>query len=285
MIDHSLGGVRSKQILSVLREHGPLPTAVISQILYPPMHLRRCREALLNLRRKRLVRRLYSNFPAGSAGLYALCTTERELRQVAKILDVSPDELTVCHVPGGELQHGAQCALWAEHLKKLFPSAFVVRDWEISRFHEIAETMVSRGENRDLLPDIVFSIRASHAASPVLIAVEIERTRKSSARLMKKVNSLVYDTQFDGVLYVCGDFSIGEALREAFAHGNFARSRRIGRYASDFILFTSFDALAGKLGPRYVNALLQRRDLEAWIAEMQRKPVRNRAHEDFSQPA
>jgi DNA-binding Lrp family transcriptional regulator len=278
-------GVRSKQVLAALREHGPLSLGVLAQVLYPPMKTRRCQEVVQNLRRMGLVRRFHSYLPECSGGYYALRKTKPELRVVAEALGAKSNDFEVCFVRGAEIKHGEQCALWAEYLKMQYPQAKVVRDWELRKHPGLAEMFAGDREERDLLPDVVLSFDRWGAQEPVLIAVEVERTRKESRRLVAKVRSLAMHTQLDGVVYVCADFEIGEALRLAFSSAELARSRRIGAYASDFILFSTFDALAGKVGPRCVNAALEVRSIDTWIDAMRAVPVRERSSQIFELPA
>jgi DNA-binding Lrp family transcriptional regulator len=285
MTNVSLTGVRSKQILSILREHGPLSLPVLAQSLEPPMARRKCREVIKNLKEKGLVRRFNSYLPQNAGNFYSLAMTKNERRRIAELLKENPESFDVCFVRGAELRHGEQCALWAEYLKSLYPEARVVRDWELHKHEEVKDSFVAYNEDRDLLPDIVISFCRKLDQEPLLIAVEVERTRKGTSRLVKKVKSLVMQTQLDGVIYVCADFEIGEALRLAFATSEITKSRRIGAYASDFILFSTFDALAGRLGPRYVNATLQVRSLEEWVRTMRETTVRMRSSALFEKPA
>jgi hypothetical protein len=278
-------GVRSKQVLAALREHGPLSLGVLAQILYPPMKTRRCQEVVQNLRSMGLVRRFNSYLPECSGGFYALRKTRPELRKVAEALGENFDEFEVCFIRGAEIKHGEQCALWAEYLKKQYPQAKVVRDWELGKHPELREAFTGDVDERDLLPDVVLSFKKGRVEEPLLIAIEVERTRKESRRLLSKVRSLAMQTQLDGVVYVCADFEIGEALRLAFSSAELARSRRIGAYAPDFILFSTFDALSAKIGPRCVNARLEMRTLEAWIDKMKTVPVRERSSLIFESPA
>lgn len=278
-------GVRSKQILSLLREHGPLSLKVIAQAIEPPMVVRRCQEVMQSLQEKGLVRKFNSYLPDRTGNFYTLRRTTPELKIVAEALGYEPQDFSVCYVRGAEVKHGEQCALWAEFFKKSYPEALVVRDWELHKHPELKTAFTGEEENRDLLPDVVILFKAEAAYEPLLIAVEIERTLKESRRLVQKVRSLAMDTGLDGVIYVCGDFEIGEAVRDAMKSAEIRKSRRIGAYAADFILFSSLDALAGKLGPRCVNAMLDARKIEDWVDVMRASRVRGRTSVMFELPA
>jgi len=160
-----------------------------------------------------------------------------------------------------------------------------VRDWEIAQHSDLRDSFVSLERERDLLPDILVSFSKSSSSERVLIAIEVERTLKKSERLLRKVKSLVMQTQLDGVIYVCADFDIGEALRNAIARASLTRSRRVGAYAEDFMLFSTFDALAGKLGPRFVNSNLEVRAIGEWIDLLRSVPVRKRSSSMLLAPA
>lgn len=278
-------GVRSKQVLAVVREHGPLSIRVIAQVLDPPMSVRKCQEAIQRLRQRQLIRRFAGYLPEKSGDYYALNGTKQEVREIAAALDMNPETFEACFVRGAEIKHGEQCALWAEYFRKEYPMAKVVRDWEISKHLELKDAFASLERERDLLPDILVCFPKTSTSERVLIAIEIERTLKKRNRLLAKIKSLAMQTELDGVIYVCGGFEIGEALRSAFSKASLSKSRRVGSYAPDFLLFSTFDALAGKIGPRFVNTNLEVRSIGNWIDLLRFIPVRRRSSEMLLGPA
>ena len=80
--------------------------------------------------------REFSNF-AGKGVFYNLCQQEDVLKEIAEFTGLGVDELKQPHFRHRELLHSECCALWAHVLKKMFPEAHVVRDFDFVGLDQI----------------------------------------------------------------------------------------------------------------------------------------------------
>lgn len=155
----NLSGLRGRQILSAIREHGPLSIEAITSFLEPPTNRRRVAQAMKLLSEKGAVRKYNGSLPDNAGHHYALNLTRGGREVISKILGMSTESLTYAAVPGTEFKHGEQCAILAERFRKRFPEARIVRDWELNtclgpfRTRSEAESPKGRGEDHRALSD------------------------------------------------------------------------------------------------------------------------------------
>ncbi|RYZ91766.1 MAG: hypothetical protein EOP06_06190, partial [Proteobacteria bacterium] len=145
-------------------------------------------------------------------GHYYISENKLIRKKVAAFLGIDAADFRVCSVQDAELPHAEECALWAAKLRGMFPDGRVVRDWELQRDANLSQHILPDWGNRDCMPDLVLSIDREGDAQPILLAVEIERSRKAFPRLRKKLHSLAWGATYDGVLYVCENQSIRNAV-------------------------------------------------------------------------
>jgi len=109
-------GNRSKQVLQLLFENGPLLSSTIRTVIEPAMPQRKIPTVIHRLRRLGLVRNRHSSV-SHDAGRYIELSTAKEGRKtLCKVLNVSEESLK--SVPGNTeaLEHWQECAVWAKRL-------------------------------------------------------------------------------------------------------------------------------------------------------------------------
>jgi hypothetical protein len=274
-MEGNLTGIRGKQVVGLLREHGPLSGRVIESLLDPPIAKRKCQEVLQRLKSAGLIERLEGHFPDTAGSYYALPRSRGDKKRLASFLGVEAEDFQVCFVRDAELRHGSQCAIWAEYFKKIYPESKVVRDWEMTKYPEIVGRLAGL-HDEFIYPDIFLLFKGGGSAQRIVVAIEVERTLKTIERLKVKTKAMVYQTSFDGVLYVCSDYRIAEAVRSAFLSQEVQRSQRIGGYVDDFILYTNYEALSGPIGSYCVNSRLVTREIHEWLSYLRLIPMRDR---------
>jgi hypothetical protein len=185
--------------------------------------------------------------------------------QVSEILKVPLEQLEQPQFRHAELLHSEECAAWCELLRELFPEASIRRDYQFAACAEAQGLLLSRGEERDLLPDLLLTAPAGKGSGRVALAIEIERTVKAGKRLLRKLRKYTEQTRIDGLIYVCGSDSLHRKLLDVYRSNVAGRARRISHYAENFFLFADGSADRNLGEPRMLNAAGKPISLSAWI--------------------
>lgn len=230
-------GSRRRQVLAALYEHGPLSLRTLERILKPKMAIRRLQETTKRLRDKGLIVRQFEDSSKNSEFYYQLGDSPAAKGKIAEWLKLEQVDLQHLVVRGKEVRHTEQCAIWAEFLKMIYPEAKVARDLKLRRELKSQDGYTPDRFDLDLVPDILLEFPSSHGSEKLLVAVEIERTQKSRARLMAKLRKLATRTQFDGVLFVSESEQVLANVKRVYRDSEMRKSKRIGHYSQAFCLF------------------------------------------------
>ena len=139
-------------------------------------------------------------------------------------------------------------------------------------------------ENGGLLPDFVLKFKRQKDLEPVLVGVEVERSLKKFGRLLHKMRTLVMQTQLGGVVYLCDHSGIGEAVRRAIRQSGMSKSRRIGRYFNNYLVFASMSELLVCEDIGVANLALDKSTLKNWLYTLRAIPAHEREDFCFREP-
>lgn len=231
-----VAGSRRKQILRALNDNGPLSVDTLAQVLRPPMSLRSIQAATKRLRDKGLIVPHFESVHYGT-NFYRIPHDPKIRERISRWLKIPADLLTQPKYFSRELLHTTQATLWAVRMRDLFPDGEVVRDLQILRSRTYSEMIGFKGEVAELVPDVLLNFKNKAGIGRTTIAVEIEKSRKSAFRLNKKLRKLTAKSRLDGVIYVCENGGVSDAIKAVLEKQELLRSRRIGHYASAFLMF------------------------------------------------
>jgi hypothetical protein len=254
---------RQPQVLRLLAEHGPLSAQGIRACLSPPPSPRALRFVLQRLYRHRLLARRYDRVSRHVFHQLAQNPLARNL--VAASISLPSEELVQPHFRHAELLHSEDCAIWCELLRLILPNVRVQRDYQFSACVEAQEILLSRGEERDLAPDILLVAPTPNGTDRIYIAVEIERSAKGEKRLIRKLRKYAEQTRLDGLIYICGSASIQRKLLAVYKSKVADRALRISHYADDFFLFADGRADIRSGEPLMLNAAGKNVPLRSWM--------------------
>lgn len=256
---------RGKEILSLLRNHGQLSAQLLVKMLEPRMSGRKLERALNRLLAKGLIerRRVRHGYT-----YYFLSQAPVIRTACAELLGCKPDDLIQPLLKRKDWYHQELCEYWIFLLKRLFPDAEVVRDREISS-HETASNIFFGTDNGfDLFPDFLLIFPALGNEDPVEIAVEIERTRKSNQRLVRKLKAYGAETRVSGLLYVCDSGRLADTIRLLYESKVEKSAIRCRPYGEFYFLFSdAIDAVDNPLD-RIFDARGRPVSLKDWIIPM-----------------
>lgn len=276
MDDRILPGARRVQILQVLHEHGPLPLRTLGRLIQPTMSERRLQDAVKRLYKKGWVIRKYSSAPNNSGHYYQNSQRKDSRRLIAKLLNLNSDLLIQPHFRGQELQHSEVCAVWSDWFRRKFHSAVVIRDFQFDQNPLVQKLLMTEQQTWELKPDFVVLLPASDGKVAVSVAVEIERTRKTKKRLVRKLGKLASGTLFDGVIYLCDKDALSDNLEHVYSSKVRASAMRIKHYGANYFLFGRTCSSVKTNDLELTNADGQGIKLKDWISFLSSQPLRMR---------
>ncbi len=260
--------IRGEQVIRLLTIHGALSFGALRQILTPPITEKRLRDVLARLVKSGMIRRRLIHQDGGSASYYDIAEPHRS-------------DLGLPTVHSFLLTHNDLCVLAVELLRKSFPEANYVREHDIPRTKEYRNVMKYENGTRDALPDMLMVIRPHANEGATYIAIEIERSTKSTKRLLKKFSKYGARTLLDGIIYLSEDLRVLSALTSRYQAGGAGRALRVRHYKDHFFLVAGCPTkrLFEVSNPR--NSLDRPVSLISWIHTLATTPMAKRRDAAF----
>lgn len=265
MNDLIKSGVRSKQILQLLYQNGPLSISSIGKLISPAMSNRRIQDSIKRLMKKELIISRDDSLPKNAAHHYQIGQSQKARGEISSILDIPADALFQHHFRSQDMKHSEFCALWANKLSKLIPSANIVREHEFFSNELAKKTLDGMLNDRELRPDLLLLIPKASGKGFAKIAVEVERNPKKHERLRFKLKNFASLSLFDGVLYVCSNDYIVEALRKVYHTNVLPKVSRISEYGNHFLTFSGIDQWCVQSEPKTFTSELRNISFRKWI--------------------
>lgn len=273
--------VRGKQIIHLLKTHGPLPYRTLKRMIEPAMTKDKLLKALKRLQKKNYVERRFENVFSGRGVFYNLCQQEETLKEMAEFMSVEVDELKQPHFRHRELLHSECCALWVHVLMKMFPEANIVRDFDFQNSKSAEKVMLTSAQELDLHPDLLLIFPESKSQNEIAIAVEIERTPKTVRRLRQKLKKYANGTHVDGVIYLCDTQHITNSIFKVYSEKPLQDSKRVGHYSDNFLLFGDSLSIHTERFLELFNSRFKAVFLPNWITYLRDTRLNSRRDSNF----
>ncbi len=276
---------RAKQILQLLKIHGPLSCKSLMQMIEPTIANRKLREALQRLRKRKLIEKRFERIFGGRGVFYNLAQSDESLTELSNYLGITVYELKQPHFSHRVLIHSEYCALWTHVLSKMFPEAQIVRDFEFQNSSDAEKIMLASARELDLHPDLLLVFPKTDAQEEVAIAVEIERTPKTVKRLKHKLKKYANGTHVDGVIYLCDTEQIKNSIARVYESKSLQQSKRIGHYSENFLLFGNALSIHTEPFAEMFNSRFKTVFLPAWVSYLQETRFNSRRDSTAPAPA
>ncbi len=261
----STRGTRGPAILNLLWQHGPLTHEALLYMLEPPIKKRRLQMATERLMRNGLIHKRYSSLHKNMGQVIELNQTQVARVVLADKLRTSPEQLILDHFRSQELLHSIECAIWTEFLKRLLPEAEVVRDFQYGKLKWIESVLRLKAEEADAIPDILVRHPSKYSKGSTYIAVEIERSRKTDDRLIRKLRRITHPSRVDGILYVCENNFVESAVRRIYLNEALPRARFIRHYGNHYLVFARVNPERELKDVGVFNAEQNHLSLKNWV--------------------
>ena len=276
---------RGLQILKLLKLHGPLSFRGLKFMIEPPIKDRRLHESLGKLLKNGFIRRRQERVFRGTGIFYQLTQEVKTREKVASVLMCLPDTLLQPFFRSRELIHTEACAFLVYRLRKLFPDAVLVRDFEFYHNAFVHEILLTDRNDYELLPDVLMTFPGNEGLPQVSVAFEIERSRKAEKRVVAKLHKYANETALDGVVYLCESEDISEPVRQVFQSKTNPKSLRINHYGEYFFLFSNEPDKLFLGQTKMFNLTMVHISLEGWVTHLRSAALVNRRNKNFQVPA
>ncbi len=248
----------AEAILSALKELGPSTIELLSLVTEIPK--KDLRQAFGLLKKRGLVDML-----VGGERLffYQLNQSLRAREEAARMIGCGSSELSRPLLRRQDRYHDQWCEFWSWHLRRAFPKVEIVREFQINSTEIAANVLQLKQVDYELMPDFLMFLPSENGGR-VTIAFEIERTRKSEKRLLRKFKRYMEETRVDGLVYVCDSGRLSETIRTLYETKLLDHSMRVRHYAENFFLFS--DSLTGGTRPleSFFNSNAQPTSITSW---------------------
>jgi predicted transcriptional regulator len=269
---------RSGEILKLVADHGPVTIDMLSRMTEPPMPKKNLRYSLALLRRKALIEQLSVD---PQMLYYQISQAKPNREAVAAITENNIESLAKPLFRRQEWFHNQWCEYWALSIKRLFPEAQIIREHSIAG-HELAKCILqTTATDFELLPDFLLVLPKTSATEAVHIAFEIERTRKSNARIIRKLKKYLNGTLIDGLVYICDTGRLSETIRELYETKLVANAHRVKHYGDHFFMFSDSLDGGGKQLNRFFNAKAEPVLFDQWCMQLRKTKRTLRRDKNF----
>jgi hypothetical protein len=252
---------RGKEILWLIKESGPLTIDLLFRMLTPSMAKQNIRKALQVLRDKNLIEVVQSTT---QITFYMIAQGPASRMKSADILKCHPDEIKQPLLRKQDWFHNQWCEYWILNMKRYFPDSKIVREGEINSDQIAMNVLGLKNQDFDLRPDFLLMIPKTETTEAVHLAFEIERTRKSEQRLIRKFKKYMGETGIDGLIYICDSGRLSETIRLLYQTKLVDRSQRQKRFGENFFVFSDSLDGGGPMLSRLFNACGKPTTFEKW---------------------
>lgn len=231
---------KGKDVFKAVQQSGPLTIDVLFRIMKPQMSKRNLRKCLQLLAKKGFI----ESFHYSSQGTYYIVSQGLQDRlKAAEFSNQQPHVLKQPLIRKQDLFHNQWCEYWIVTIKRLFPEAIITREIEIGNDSFAKNVLNLAYADYDLRPDFLLTIPKTETTHTVCVAFEIERTRKSDERILRKLGKYMDRTQLDGLIYICDSGRLSETIRLLYQNKLLPDSEKQKRFGENFFLFS--DSLDG----------------------------------------
>jgi hypothetical protein len=272
---------RAKQILSLLKIHGPLPSSALQLLLEPTIKPRKLRAAILRLVNRQLIELRKVKFTGEVLRYYQIDQSKKSLESAAKLLQCNESDLNISYFRYRDFLHNDGLSLLSMKLQKLFPDAEIIRDFALEKSEEALRILQYDETQDDLKPDLLLRLKNGNVNDDVWIAFELEKTRKDDRRLIRKLRKYAAKSHVDGVVYFCDKKIIQGAITTNYNNYVSSWARRISSYKNNFILLGDSDSIAQESIANLLRLDQKPVSLQSWISTLCVTQKNKRRDQDF----
>ena len=251
-----------KEILFLIADYNPISIDILERLIEPKVSKKRIRKSLWRLRRNGLIEMLPTG---GQSFLYQLNQSQRSRQTAQRKMKLNKSVSNQPLLRRQDWFHNQWSFVWESLIKRSFPECSIIRENSLGSDEAARGVLLIDQRDHDVLPDFLMTLPATDKFEQVAIAFEIERTRKSEKRLLRKFSKYLNQTRIDGVIYICDSGRLSETIRIIYREKLISKSLRVNHYGENFLLLS--DSLSGgaETPTRLFNSIGEYTDLANWI--------------------
>jgi hypothetical protein len=225
---------RGKEVLKYVTDHTLVSKQVIKPVLKPKMSNAGLKKTMGLLVKKGIL----DTRKAHGKTFYEIGQDIETRTKAARLLGCHPDDLKKPKIRTQDLLHHEICEFWIWTIRHHFHEAIIIRDYEMDNSEVAKDILLNLGDSQEVYPDFLVIFPRTDLYARNAIAFEIERTRKSDDRILRKLKKYAVGTCIDGLVYICDSARLSETIRQLWEKSQHDSWRRIGHYSDFFFLFS-----------------------------------------------
>jgi hypothetical protein len=259
---------RSKSILRLLTTHQALSFSALKHLMKPEPTGKQLQEALSVLKKRKVVERMHFGYFA-SASYY-------------RIAEPFASTLGIRQIHWSNLIHNDACALTTELLRAQFPDAQFIPESRVSKCEQLRSVLGFCDGMKDVLPDVLMVLPSPEPSKrPTHIALEIERTVKSSKRIKHKLKHYGARTRLDGMAYLAPDAGVLSVINTHYRTLVSNQASRISHYKYHFMLTALYPTTRNLEIRETRNSNEEPVSIERWIQKLRTTEMSERSDSAF----
>lgn len=208
---------------------------VLHRMINPSTQKKNLRQSISILKRKGLIESLCLT---QHLHFYFLSQAQKNRENVAELIGATASDVKQSLLRKRDWIHNQWCEYWIHSIKRIFPEAEIIRENNIIDHDKTKRILRLTSRDFELMPDFLLIFPATSTSEEVSIAFEIERTRKSDKRIMKKLKRYLNGTYLDGLIYICDSGRLVETISLLYKSKLLDNAERIKHYGNNFFLFS-----------------------------------------------
>lgn len=254
-----------KEIKEILSACSPTTIEMLHHLIQPAVSKKRIRKALSILRRDGSVDMLLGGH---QTFFYQLSQSLPIREKLAREMNCSSEDFVQPLLRRQDWFHNQWSQAWEQIIKRSFPEANIVREHNIGASDFAKDVLLAEGNDLDLLPDFLVTFQKTETTHAISIAFEIERTRKSEKRLVRKFRKYLNETRIDGLIYICDSSRLSETIRTLYQTKLLANSHRVKHYGNHFLLLSDTMSAGAEPLKRFFNATGEKVSFDHWCRQL-----------------
>ena len=229
---------RSREVMRLLISYDLLYLHTMQSLVRPAIKQAKLRDVLLRILKKGFIFKRIEQILQQGIVYYEISKRKINLKLVVKFMNVCIDELKQPQFGRVDLLYLQFCAVWRDTLRHLYPNALVVFNYKMAQNNEAKKLLQLSFQEKDIYPDLLLVFPKRDINSSVGVAIEIEKGRRNSKILSKKIKRYTNLTLLDGVLYVCEKERISSIIMDIYRSKVMPKSYRIQYYEKNFFVLS-----------------------------------------------
>ena len=227
-------------VLQILKDYGTLHVTAIARLMNYAHTQEALRHSLKSLERHGLIIRRTWTYGHNGLHFYQLSQSVRAFSEIARILGCNANELCQKGLRFSHYFHESDVALAAYAIGRSYPEALVFQDWKLNSQPELHRLLSDSIRRLKALPDLMVKFPAVNSnLCDTWIGVEVERSRKTNARIKEKLSLLANKSGLDGVIYLTTQECIMKQLQLIYLGLRPNQSPRIKHYGEGFLAYAT----------------------------------------------